>query len=100
MKPIVIERTFNAAVSVVWNAITDKDQMKQWYFDLPDFKPVMGLEFQFWGGDEKSNTCISAKSRKLLNRRKFNIAGDTMENRVILLSPLNCSKRVPEQSFG
>ena len=29
---IIIERTFNAPVDAVWNAITDKDQMKQWYF--------------------------------------------------------------------
>ncbi len=27
--PIVVEQTFNAAVAVVWKAITDKDQMRQ-----------------------------------------------------------------------
>jgi uncharacterized protein YndB with AHSA1/START domain len=51
--PFIIERTFNAPVEKVWNAITDKDQMKQWYFDVPDFKPRVGYEFQFYAGDEK-----------------------------------------------
>jgi uncharacterized protein YndB with AHSA1/START domain len=31
-KDLVIEKTFNAPVEKVWKAITDLDQMKQWYF--------------------------------------------------------------------
>ena len=26
--------------------------MKKWYFDLDEFKPEVGFEFRFWGGDE------------------------------------------------
>ena len=48
---IVIERTFQAPASAVWQAITNKDQMKKWYFDLPDFNPEVGKTFQFYGGD-------------------------------------------------
>jgi uncharacterized protein YndB with AHSA1/START domain len=48
-KTIVIERTFNAPVSKVWKAITDKDEMKNWYFNLEEFKPVVGFTFQFSG---------------------------------------------------
>lgn len=51
-EPFVIERTYNAPASEVWKAITDKDAMKQWYFDLPEFKPETGFEFQFYGGKE------------------------------------------------
>lgn len=51
-KPFVIERTFNAPVEKVWKAITDRDQMKQWYFDLKEFKPEVGFEFQFEGGKD------------------------------------------------
>ena len=50
--PFVIERTFNAPVEKVWKAITDVDQMKQWYFDMKGFKPVVGTEFSFSGGSE------------------------------------------------
>ena len=47
---IVLERLFNARSSKVWKAITDKDEMKSWYFDLVDFKAVVGFKFQFTGG--------------------------------------------------
>jgi uncharacterized protein YndB with AHSA1/START domain len=49
-EPFVIERTYNVPVDKVWQAITDKDKMKQWYFDLKEFKPEVGFEFQFTGG--------------------------------------------------
>ena len=51
--PFVIERTFNAHISKVWKAITDKNEMKQWYFDLAEFKPEVGFEFQFKGGKDE-----------------------------------------------
>jgi uncharacterized protein YndB with AHSA1/START domain len=51
--PIVIERTYDAPVETVWKAITEKDQMKQWYFDLKEFRPEVGFEFQFYGGTEE-----------------------------------------------
>jgi len=49
-EPFVIERTFDAPADKVWQAITDKNQMKQWYFDLAEFNPEVGFEFRFWGG--------------------------------------------------
>ena len=51
-QPFVIERSYNAPVEKVWDAITDKSQMKQWYFDLDDFKPEVGFEFRFDGGSD------------------------------------------------
>jgi len=51
--PIVIEKTFNANVSRVWKAISDKTEMSKWYFDLKEFKPEVGFEFQFYGGTEE-----------------------------------------------
>jgi len=47
--PFVIERIYNASVERVWKAITDKDEMKQWYFDLKEFKAEIGFEFWFYG---------------------------------------------------
>lgn len=49
-EPVVIERTLNASAERVWKAITDKDQMKQWYLNLEEFKPEVGFEFSFEGG--------------------------------------------------
>jgi len=48
-QPFIIEHIFNAPLERVWKAITDKDDMKQWYFDLPEFKPVVGFSFEFYG---------------------------------------------------
>ena len=48
--PFVIERTFDAPTAKIWKAITDKNDMKQWYFDLAEFRPEVGFEFQFYGG--------------------------------------------------
>ena len=50
--PLVVEKTYNAPVERVWSAITDKDKLKQWYFDLDDFKPEVGFEFHFDGQNE------------------------------------------------
>ena len=53
---LVFERVLNAPVHKVWKALTDKDEMRQWYFDLSEFKPEIGFEFQFLatGKDGKS----------------------------------------------
>jgi uncharacterized protein YndB with AHSA1/START domain len=44
---VVVERTFNAPVTRVWQALTDVEQMRQWYFDLKEFKSQVGFEFEF-----------------------------------------------------
>jgi uncharacterized protein YndB with AHSA1/START domain len=44
---VVVERTLNAPVAKVWKALTDVDQMREWYFDLKEFKPEVGFEFEF-----------------------------------------------------
>ena len=44
---VILERTFNAPVARVWKALTDVDQMRQWYFDLKEFEPQVEFEFDF-----------------------------------------------------
>jgi uncharacterized protein YndB with AHSA1/START domain len=44
---VVVERTLKAPVAKVWKALTDVDQMREWYFDLKEFKPEVGFEFEF-----------------------------------------------------
>ena len=36
-QPLVVERTFNAPVDKVWKAITDKNQIREWFFDIKEF---------------------------------------------------------------
>jgi uncharacterized protein YndB with AHSA1/START domain len=47
--PLVIEKELNAPIQNVWEALTDKDQMKQWYFTLDDFRAEEGFQFSFPG---------------------------------------------------
>lgn len=56
--PFTIERTYPAPARKVWEAITDKTKMKQWYFDLNEFKPEVGFEFSFPGKGSKGETYV------------------------------------------
>ena len=47
-KPIVVEQTFSVSKETLWKAITERDQMIQWFFgNIPDFKPEVGFKTQF-----------------------------------------------------
>ncbi len=56
--PIVIERTYLATSEKVWNALTDKDEMRSWYFDLKEFKPELNFEFTFTGISEDNTSYL------------------------------------------
>jgi uncharacterized protein YndB with AHSA1/START domain len=49
-KNVIVERNFKAPLPLVWKALTEKELMKQWYFDLEEFKIEIGFKFQFTGG--------------------------------------------------
>lgn len=49
-QPFIIERVFDASIETVWKAITENELMKQWYFNLPEFKAEVGFKFSFTGG--------------------------------------------------
>lgn len=70
--PFVIERVYAAPVSAVWQAITDREQMKQWYFDLDSFRPEVGFEFQFPGqGNEGQRYLHLCKVLEVVTERKL-----------------------------
>jgi uncharacterized protein YndB with AHSA1/START domain len=46
-EPVVVERTFSAPPERIWKALTDVEEMRRWYFDLKEFKPEVGFEFEF-----------------------------------------------------
>jgi uncharacterized protein YndB with AHSA1/START domain len=50
--PLIIEQQYNAPSRVIWQAITDPAEMKQWYFDIAAFRPEVGFEFTFQGENE------------------------------------------------
>ncbi|RWY50883.1 SRPBCC family protein [Mucilaginibacter gilvus] len=60
-QPLIVERTLNAPASKVWEALTDNEKMKQWYFKLESFEPRVGFEFSFAGqgstGEKHTHLC-------------------------------------------
>jgi len=69
--PFEIERTFNAPVEKVWEAITDKEKMKEWYFSLEEFEPEVGFEFEFYGGTEEKQYLHVCKVLEVKENKKL-----------------------------
>ena len=69
--PVVKEVMVNAPISRVWKAISDKDDMKQWYFDLEAFRPEVGFTFQFWGENEGRKFLHLCKITEVIKDRKL-----------------------------
>ena len=69
--PLMIERTFKASASKVWEAITHKDKMKEWYFDLKEFNPVAGFEFRFYGGPPEKQYLHICEITEVIPMRKL-----------------------------
>ena len=68
---IVVERTFNAPVARVWKALTDVDQMREWYFDLKEFKPEVGFEFEFSVEHQGTNYHHLCKVTEVIPQKKI-----------------------------
>lgn len=46
--PFVIEQVYDASTPEVWQALTDENKMREWYFpQLKKFEPLVGFEFVF-----------------------------------------------------
>ena len=52
---LVIERTYDSSMERVWQAITNKDAMKKWFFEIAAFEPEVGFQFQFAGTGKDEN---------------------------------------------
>ena len=70
-EPVVVERLFDAPSGKVWEAITDNEQMKEWYFNIASFKPVPGFEFQFEGGSPQKTYLHLCKITEVSVGRKI-----------------------------
>jgi uncharacterized protein YndB with AHSA1/START domain len=68
---VVVERTLNAPVAKVWKALTDVNQMRAWYFDLKEFKPEIGFEFEFVVEHEGNAYHHLCKVREVIPQKKI-----------------------------
>ena len=84
-EPLVIERILGAPAHRIWQAITNLEQMKEWYFDVNRFEPVVGFEFQFSGGSEEKKYLHLCKITEVIPEKKLSYSwkyedyeGDTL----------------------
>jgi len=70
-EPVVIERTFKAPVARVWQALTDVNQIRRWYFDLKEFKPETGFKFQFTVQHKGTTYCHLCKITSLIPQKRI-----------------------------
>lgn len=70
-EPFIIERTYNAPIEKIWEVLTDKDLMKQWYFNIASFKPEVGFEFTFDGGSEDKTYKHLCKVLEVITNKKL-----------------------------
>ena len=46
--PVVVEQEYKVPIEKLWGALTEKEQMQQWFFtEIEEFKPAVGFETQF-----------------------------------------------------
>ena len=70
-EPLIVERTFNAPVKKVWEALTDKAKMKRWYFDVSGFKPEVGFTFSFTGEDGEKKFIHHCRVTEVIEGKKL-----------------------------
>ncbi len=58
MRTVIVEETYGVRIEKVWKALTEKEEMKKWYFDLSEFKPEVGFEFKFTGKGSKGELYV------------------------------------------
>ncbi|CEJ68811.1 hypothetical protein BN1195_01102 [Chryseobacterium oranimense G311] len=70
-KPITIRYKINAPLEKVWNALTDKNEMKSWYFDIRDFVLETGKEFNFYEPGEAKKYHHQCRILEIVPNRKL-----------------------------
>ncbi|HOI87887.1 MAG TPA: SRPBCC family protein [Lentimicrobium sp.] len=68
---IKVSIAIKAPVSRVWDAITDKSQMKDWYFDIQDFVPETGAVFNFYEPGNARQFHHRCKILEIIPMQKF-----------------------------
>ncbi|EQA37963.1 hypothetical protein LEP1GSC047_4211 [Leptospira inadai serovar Lyme str. 10] len=68
---VIKQITVKASVSRVWKAITNTEEMKKWYFDIPAFKPEVGFEFRFSAGSDENKYVHLCKITEVVEGSKI-----------------------------
>ena len=69
--PIIIDTIINAPIKKVWDALTHRRQMKHWFFDIEDFIPEFGAEFEFYNDADKKDYLHKGKITDMVLEQKI-----------------------------
>ena len=72
--PIIIEQLIDAKASDIWKAITNKDELSVWFFEIDDFTPVVGSSFTFYTGGEEQKYQHICKILEIRDERVFSFS--------------------------
>lgn len=53
MDALTLSETYNVPVEELWQALTNQEKMKIWYFDISNFKLERGFVFEFYEPGEE-----------------------------------------------
>jgi uncharacterized protein YndB with AHSA1/START domain len=70
-EPIILERTFDASPETIWQALTNPEEMKKWYFDIPGFEPKVSHQFQFTGENEGRTFLHLCEVKEAITQQKL-----------------------------
>ena len=69
---VTVERIVDAPLALVWDALTNIDHMRVWYFPMMSgFKPEVGFEFQFLAGDATKSWLHLCKVTEVIHEKRI-----------------------------
>ena len=71
LKMITSKIKITDSAAKVWQALTDKSQMKEWYFDIPDFELKTGAVFNFYEPGEAKQYHHRCRILEIVPEKKF-----------------------------
>ena|SRR5215831_18879097 len=103
---VIIERILNAPVARVWKALTDVEQMREWFLPCwrrdewsgPKFKPQVGFEFEFVVEHKGNSYHHLCKVTEVIPKKRSLTPGAIKVSQAIRWSRLNCRRPVRKQN--
>ncbi|HUH33717.1 MAG TPA: SRPBCC domain-containing protein [Daejeonella sp.] len=68
---VVKDVTLEAPIDKVWHAITDKEEMKAWYFAIEEFIAKPGFQFKMYGEKKGVKFPISCTIKEVEQNKKL-----------------------------
>ncbi|MCC8154728.1 MAG: SRPBCC domain-containing protein [Tannerellaceae bacterium] len=70
-EPIIVEQKIRAPGERIWKAISDREEMRHWYFDITRFWPELGCDFQFNEIKDGEKYVVLCRITNILEKKKL-----------------------------